>query len=107
VPVLCVSPNDDVEERIRFLEAGADDVMARPFDARELEARVEAARGSPWSSHRPSRRWSFNAESSSLQPQGRLGRHIATTSRYRRAQVPVVSPSTCIQFRAAAPQPQR
>ncbi len=42
VPVLCVSPSDDVEERIRFLEAGSDDVMARPFDARELEARVEA-----------------------------------------------------------------
>ena len=42
VPVMCVSGSDDVEERIRFLEAGADDVVARPFDARELEARVEA-----------------------------------------------------------------
>ncbi|MDO8485321.1 MAG: AAA family ATPase [Candidatus Limnocylindrales bacterium] len=42
VPVMCVSASDDVEERIRFLEAGADDVMARPFDARELHARVEA-----------------------------------------------------------------
>ncbi len=42
IPVLCVSQTDDVEERIRLLEAGADDVMARPFDARELEARVEA-----------------------------------------------------------------
>jgi pilus assembly protein CpaE len=42
IPVLCISANDDVEERIRFLEVGADDVMARPFDARELEARVEA-----------------------------------------------------------------
>ncbi len=42
VPVLCVSPNDDVEERIRFLEAGADDVITRPFDDRELDARVEA-----------------------------------------------------------------
>jgi pilus assembly protein CpaE len=39
---MCISARDDVEERIRFLEAGADDVMARPFDARELEARVEA-----------------------------------------------------------------
>jgi pilus assembly protein CpaE len=42
VPVLCVSASEDVEERIQFLEAGADDVMARPFDAREMEARVEA-----------------------------------------------------------------
>ncbi len=42
VPVMCVSASDNVEERIRFLEAGADDVMARPFDARELEARAEA-----------------------------------------------------------------
>jgi pilus assembly protein CpaE len=42
IAVLCISQTDDVEERIRFLEAGADDVMARPFDARELEARVEA-----------------------------------------------------------------
>lgn len=42
IPVLCISQTDEVDERIRFLEAGADDVMARPFDARELEARVEA-----------------------------------------------------------------
>ncbi len=41
VPVLCVSAKDDVEERIRYLEAGADDVIARPFDPRELEARVQ------------------------------------------------------------------
>ena len=39
---MCVSASEDVEERIAFLEAGADDVMARPFDAREIEARVEA-----------------------------------------------------------------
>ena len=42
VPVMCVSASEDVEERIAFLEAGADDVMTRPFDAREMEARVEA-----------------------------------------------------------------
>ncbi|HEV8402022.1 MAG TPA: AAA family ATPase [Candidatus Limnocylindrales bacterium] len=42
IPVMCVSATEDVEERIAFLEAGADDVMARPFDAREMEARVEA-----------------------------------------------------------------
>jgi pilus assembly protein CpaE len=42
VPVMCVGDSDDVEQRIGFLEAGADDVVARPIDAHELEARVEA-----------------------------------------------------------------
>ena len=42
VPILCVATSGDVEERIGFLEAGADDVIARPFDSREVEARVEA-----------------------------------------------------------------
>ncbi len=42
VPILCVAGSGDVEERIGYLEAGADDVVARPFDAREVEARIEA-----------------------------------------------------------------
>jgi pilus assembly protein CpaE len=42
VPILVISASDDVEERIRLLEAGADDVMVRPVDERELDARVEA-----------------------------------------------------------------
>ena len=42
VPAMVIAQADDVEERVRFLEAGADDVIAKPFDARELEARVEA-----------------------------------------------------------------
>lgn len=42
LPVLAIAAGDDVEERIRLLEAGADDVIARPVDDRELDARVEA-----------------------------------------------------------------
>jgi pilus assembly protein CpaE len=42
IPVLCISQTDEVEERIAFLEGGADDVVAKPVDGRELEARVEA-----------------------------------------------------------------
>jgi pilus assembly protein CpaE len=42
VPILAISETDDVEERIHLLEAGADDVMIRPVDERELDARVEA-----------------------------------------------------------------
>jgi pilus assembly protein CpaE len=42
IPVLAISQTDSVEERIEFLEGGADDVMPKPFDERELEARIDA-----------------------------------------------------------------
>jgi pilus assembly protein CpaE len=42
IPVLGLSEGDDVEERVAILEAGADDVLAKPADPRELESRVEA-----------------------------------------------------------------
>ena len=42
IPVLAVAQADDLEERIGLLEAGADDVITKPFDQAELEARVEA-----------------------------------------------------------------
>ncbi len=42
VPLIVVAPAGDVEARIAFLEAGADDVIAASFALPELEARVEA-----------------------------------------------------------------
>ncbi len=41
-PVLVVAPARDVEARIAFLEAGADDVIDGGFDRSELESRVMA-----------------------------------------------------------------
>jgi pilus assembly protein CpaE len=42
VPILAIAQADDVEERIELIEAGVDEVIARPFDPRELEARMVA-----------------------------------------------------------------
>jgi pilus assembly protein CpaE len=42
VPILVVAPPGDVEARIAFLEAGADDVIEGGFARRELESRVHA-----------------------------------------------------------------
>jgi pilus assembly protein CpaE len=42
IPILAIAQADDVEERIRLLELGADDVITKPFDQAELEARIEA-----------------------------------------------------------------
>ncbi|MEJ2345187.1 MAG: response regulator [Gammaproteobacteria bacterium] len=40
VPVLILSARDGIEERITGLDLGADDYMVKPFNLRELEARV-------------------------------------------------------------------
>jgi pilus assembly protein CpaE len=42
IPVLAIAQADDLEERIALLESGSDDVITKPFDPVELEARVEA-----------------------------------------------------------------
>jgi two-component system, OmpR family, response regulator TctD len=41
-PVLILTANDTVSDRVRGLDAGADDYLAKPFDVEELEARVRA-----------------------------------------------------------------
>lgn len=41
-PLLAIAHSDDIEQRVRLLEAGADDVLVHPFDPRELEALVDA-----------------------------------------------------------------
>lgn len=46
-PLLCVAGTDDVEERVRLLDAGADDVVARPFHPDELRARIDALLATP------------------------------------------------------------
>jgi two-component system OmpR family response regulator len=42
VPVLILTARDGLDDRIRGLELGADDYMTKPFELRELEARVRA-----------------------------------------------------------------
>src|SRR5438132_714319 len=42
VPVLMLTARDAVESRVEGLDAGADDYLTKPFDFRELLARVRA-----------------------------------------------------------------
>lgn len=42
LPVLILTAADSVEQRVRGLDFGADDYMAKPFSLQELEARVRA-----------------------------------------------------------------
>lgn len=41
-PVLLLTARDDVRDRVRGLDCGADDYMSKPFDTDELLARVRA-----------------------------------------------------------------
>lgn len=42
IPVLILTANDDVENRVKGLDLGADDYLSKPFNLAELEARVRA-----------------------------------------------------------------
>jgi DNA-binding response OmpR family regulator len=42
VPILMLTARDAVEDRVRGLDAGADDYLPKPFDFAELRARVRA-----------------------------------------------------------------
>ncbi len=42
IPVLILTALDDVENRVRGLDLGADDYLVKPFELSELEARVRA-----------------------------------------------------------------
>ncbi len=42
VPVLILTAHDSIEDRVRGLDLGADDYLAKPFELAELEARIRA-----------------------------------------------------------------
>lgn len=42
IPVIVISESGDITDKIAAFEAGADDYLVRPFDMRELQARIKA-----------------------------------------------------------------
>jgi DNA-binding response OmpR family regulator len=48
VPVIIATARNEVADRIKGLRAGADDFVVKPFDVRELVARIEAVTRRAW-----------------------------------------------------------
>lgn len=53
VPTLIITARDSLSDRVRGLNAGADDYLVKPFDLDELEARLRALLRRPRRQHRP------------------------------------------------------
>ncbi|WP_305805306.1 response regulator [Stenotrophomonas sp. YIM B06876] len=68
-PVLILTARDGIEDRIRGLDSGADDYLAKPFALGELEARLRALarRRGQAASHRSIGRLVFDTGNRSLQ----------------------------------------
>ena len=49
VPIIMLTARGEEEDRIRGLETGADDYVTKPFDSRELSARVRSVLRRPYS----------------------------------------------------------
>ncbi len=73
-PILMLTARDAVEDRVAGLEAGADDYLVKPYDVRELRARLRRSCGATstttirapwstraWSSTRPPTAFAFRA----------------------------------------------
>ena len=43
IPIIIVSAKDGIDSKVELLRSGADDYLTKPFDIRELEARVEVS----------------------------------------------------------------
>jgi heavy metal response regulator len=46
-PIICLTARDDVEDRVAGLDLGADDYLPKPFEFRELLARIHAVTRRP------------------------------------------------------------
>jgi DNA-binding response OmpR family regulator len=72
-PVLILTARDDLQGRIRGLDAGADDYLLKPFELGELEARIRALlrRGSGSGSQRSFGKIDFDQASRQVSVEGR------------------------------------
>lgn len=52
-PILLLTAHGDVPQRVAGLDAGADDLLAKPFAVAELRARIRALADAGRSSDRP------------------------------------------------------
>ena len=68
VPVIVLTARDEQSEKVRSLDAGADDYVTKPFDTEELLARIRAALRRVPLPRSPRRRSCESAISRSISP---------------------------------------
>jgi DNA-binding response OmpR family regulator len=81
VPVLMLTARDAVEDRVEGLDCGADDYLTKPFEFRELLARLRALLRRPSALQSPTLSVADLAVDTAAQAVSRGGRFIALTAK--------------------------
>jgi DNA-binding response OmpR family regulator len=80
-PVLLLTAKDTVEDRVRGLQAGADDYLTKPFALEELLARVQALCRRSYRDHSPALRIADLQVDTVARTVNRAGRPVVLTAR--------------------------
>ena len=98
LPVLLLTALDSVTDRVRGLDAGADDYLAKPFELAELEARVRALtrRGMSGAAYdHQARRLCLRPGGARCRPRRRTARTVR--ARVESARAVAAAPGTMVQ----------
>ena len=97
IPVIMLTAKDETFDKVLGLELGADDYITKPFDAKELVARVKAVLRRTRRSARPTRRFRWSASSAPASQTSQSSTSARTPTPLAALNTPPTGPAWCAE----------